>query len=283
MPDESAPELAIAGWWDDLMHDSDLPLDDNVRWWSDGVDSLVVSWVETPHHYPPSNGGPFTFQIVAEANGRITLNYGDMYEDDPDSDSGTIGMQGVYPQGFAISHMAPARSDYSLRILPPFWLLAETGAGLLSPGEEGHLPLLAVNDPGGWLIPEGEYTAWVHFQTNDPEQTQLDVPVQLRISMSDVNPGSPAQRPAEFWLGIAYPNPFNPATTIRFNLPQATRVDARLFNILGRETARLLDGEFFPAGEHRLVVDGSALASGIYLLRVEARGEVRTTKLMLLK
>ena len=283
MPDEDAPDLAVAGWWDDLMHDDLLPLDNYVRWWSNDTDSLVVSWVETPHYNPDNYGGPFTFQVVVEANGRITLNYGDMSEEDDLSDSGTIGMQGTYPQGFSVLHMSQSRSDYSVRILPPFWLRLEADSGVLAPGASGVLPLLATNNPGGWLVPEGEYNAWVRFNTNDPEHGEVDVPILLHIGEVGADPRTPQARPAEFWLGRAFPNPFNPATSISFGLPRAARVEARLFNILGQEASRLLEGDFLPAGEHRLAVDGSALASGIYLLRVEALGEARLAKLMLLK
>jgi len=80
----------------------------------------------------------------------------------------------------------------------------------------------------------------------------------------------------------AFPNPFNPSTTIAFDLPKAGHVSLRVFDLLGREVAVLKDG-FVEAGTHRVMFDGSGLPSGIYFARLDAAGFSQTKKLMLLK
>jgi hypothetical protein len=79
-----------------------------------------------------------------------------------------------------------------------------------------------------------------------------------------------------------YPNPFNPNTTIQYQLPDAANVKLTVFNMLGQETATLVD-EARPAGIYTVQFDGSRLASGVYFYRIQAGSYVNTKKLLLLK
>jgi len=88
--------------------------------------------------------------------------------------------------------------------------------------------------------------------------------------------------PKEFQLQQNYPNPFNPTTTIEFALPKQSNVTLKLFDILGREIATLVDAEL-ESGVHKINFDGKHLASGIYFYRIHADGFLKTKKLMLLK
>lgn len=88
--------------------------------------------------------------------------------------------------------------------------------------------------------------------------------------------------PTEFRLQQNYPNPFNPSTTIRFAIPRRSHVTLKLYDILGRKVATLVD-ERLQTGEHKVVFDASVLASGIYVYRIQAGKFVRSRKLMLLK
>ena len=90
-----------------------------------------------------------------------------------------------------------------------------------------------------------------------------------------------AARVASFALQ-AFPNPFNPATELRFSLPTAARVKLGVYDLLGREVTTLADAAF-TAGTHRVRFDGAARSSGIYFARLEAHGVVATSKLILLK
>ena len=80
-----------------------------------------------------------------------------------------------------------------------------------------------------------------------------------------------------------YPNPFNPATTIRFEVAvsdQHTRLE--VYDVLGRRVAVLVDG-VMPSGVHSVPFDGSGLASGVYLYRLETGGVILQRKMMLVK
>jgi hypothetical protein len=91
-----------------------------------------------------------------------------------------------------------------------------------------------------------------------------------------------ALMPKEFRLEQNYPNPFNPTTTIKFALPQSSAVTLKLYDILGRDVATLVDNEL-EAGEHKVIFDAKDLASGIYFYQIQAEDFVQAKKLTLLK
>ena len=79
-----------------------------------------------------------------------------------------------------------------------------------------------------------------------------------------------------------FPNPFNASTMIEYRLPNAQTVSIKVYDLLGREVARLADG-YAEAGSHRVTFDGGAFASGIYLARMHAGIFSQTRKLILVK
>jgi hypothetical protein len=99
--------------------------------------------------------------------------------------------------------------------------------------------------------------------------------------------GERAETPAMFALAQNYPNPFNPATTIRFTVPELTHVNVTIYDLLGRKMKSLLDGWVEP-GAHTMSWDGrndrqSSVASGAYVVRMEAKGFVATKKILLVR
>lgn len=91
-----------------------------------------------------------------------------------------------------------------------------------------------------------------------------------------------ASVPQTFRLHQNHPNPFNPSTTISFELPQAATVKLQVFDLLGRQVATLIDG-FKPAGQHRVLFDAGRLPAGEYLYRLQAGEYAETRKLVLMK
>ena len=88
--------------------------------------------------------------------------------------------------------------------------------------------------------------------------------------------------PLVYTLEQNYPNPFNPATTIRFSIPKSGQVRLKVFDILGREVATLLN-DVRDAGNYEVPFDARMLASGTYFYRLETAGFVETKKMLLLK
>jgi hypothetical protein len=88
--------------------------------------------------------------------------------------------------------------------------------------------------------------------------------------------------PKQFALEHNYPNPFNPSTTIKYELPRTSNVTLSVYDILGREVSVLVN-EKREAGVHEVKFDGSNLASGVYFYRLQAGDFVATNELVLLK
>lgn len=98
----------------------------------------------------------------------------------------------------------------------------------------------------------------------------------------EVSNESLEELPTQLWLAQNYPNPFNPSTNIEYQIPKSGLVKLTLFNTLGQEI-QILINEVRPAGNHKLNLNASGYASGMYLYRLEYEGEVLTRKLLLLK
>ncbi len=79
-----------------------------------------------------------------------------------------------------------------------------------------------------------------------------------------------------------YPNPFNPAVTISFNLPSATRVSLKIYNILGQEVETLVNNQVLE-GDQKYEWDGSRFGSGVYFYRLNTENVKRTGKMILAK
>ena len=90
------------------------------------------------------------------------------------------------------------------------------------------------------------------------------------------------EAPAQFVLSQAFPNPFNPQTSLTLTLAQAQPVRVAVYDVLGREVAVLQHGAL-PAGVHRLTFEATDLPSGTYLVRAVGTMTVQTRFVTLAK
>jgi hypothetical protein len=88
--------------------------------------------------------------------------------------------------------------------------------------------------------------------------------------------------PTSYALYNNYPNPFNPTTNIKYDLPKETKVSLKIYDILGREVATLVDTKQ-TAGRYEVNFNATKVASGVYIYRLIAGDFVQTMKMMLLK
>jgi len=95
-------------------------------------------------------------------------------------------------------------------------------------------------------------------------------------------PRSRTSAPLEFALHPPYPDPFNPITTISFELPHTDQVTLKVYNLLGQEVATLVNSRI-QAGSHSVPFNASGLASGIYFYRLRTSTQSKTKKMVLLK
>ena len=88
--------------------------------------------------------------------------------------------------------------------------------------------------------------------------------------------------PEKIALSQNYPNPFNPYTLINFDLPENSQVSLKVYDMLGREVAILVNGPI-KAGYHKVTFDAKNLASGMYIYRLIASNTIVTRKLTIIK
>jgi len=116
---------------------------------------------------------------------------------------------------------------------------------------------------------------------NPPGTTAPPVRYVYTVGLLAIKPVS-NEIPNEFRLYNNYPNPFNPVTKIRFDIPEAGTVTVKVFDIAGREAAVLVNSEL-KAGRYELPFDASSLSSGVYFYKISAGGFTDTKKMMLVK
>ena len=141
------------------------------------------------------------------------------------------------------------------------------------------------------MIMVGQWTEYTFGDLNDMDAVYIavtavdtagnesDYSAELRIELQQVR--------AQFTLGDAYPNPFNPDTNIPYVLPVDMEIDLRVYDILGRQVAVLRKG-LQPAGSYIAEWDGCSsdgrpAAAGIYFIRLRVGGFGLTRRVLLLK
>ena len=130
--------------------------------------------------------------------------------------------------------------------------------------EAGSTPQFKLLSGGKLINLEGEVSAWSDnglFMVSS--LTQVIVPVVFSLSQ-------------------AYPNPFNPVTTLSFAIPVDSEVSLSVYNLQGREVSTLISG-YIEAGYHSLVWNANQYSSGVYFVKMVAGEFVNTQKLMLIK
>ena len=130
--------------------------------------------------------------------------------------------------------------------------------------EAGDIPQFKLLKDGELINLEGNIPSW--------ENNQL----YIMSSLTEV------ALPEAFSLDRAYPNPFNPTTTLSFAIPVDSEVSLSIYNLQGRQVSTLIDGNM-EAGYHSVVWNADAQASGVYFVKMVAGEFVITQKLMLVK
>ncbi len=88
--------------------------------------------------------------------------------------------------------------------------------------------------------------------------------------------------PVSYNLFNPFPNPFNPTSTVIFDLPENSYVSIKLYSITGEEV-RTVVNEQMEAGRYPFLIDGNGLSSGVYLLRMVSNNFVSTKKIIMMK
>ena len=160
------------------------------------------------------------------------------------------------------------------------WLYCSTTNGIIAPGNSSYINVSfdATN------LVEGSYEASLHIINDDPDEGFLEIPVTLTVA-PPIEAGTIL--PAITQLHQNHPNPFNPTTTISFDLVNAGKVTLNVYNIKGGLIRTLASGNY-PVGLSSIVWDGKNknnkfVSSGIYFYKLNTENYEETKKMMLLK
>ncbi len=129
--------------------------------------------------------------------------------------------------------------------------------------------------------------------TFDGEITKFKNWISTRLTWLDANmPGRDNQEtgvqgasaiPEEFSLLQNYPNPFNPQTTIFYSIPQTSTVTLKVYDLMGREVAILIQNERKAPGNYEISFNASNLSSGVYFYKLQTQSYVETKRMVLIK
>ena len=150
-----------------------------------------------------------------------------------------------------------------------------------------HLPWTSDHSAGTKPVAECAVLSCIHFPLWRVAVTRFKRDKQFAYNyvewQRDIGDVSDERRqPVEFGLLDPSPNPFNPATVIRFSLPRAAQTTLTVFDVAGRRVATLTDG-LLPAGNHAVHFNGGALPSGLYFCSLRSGPFSATQKLCLVK
>jgi subtilisin family serine protease len=274
LPNGAAPMNLMAAFWDDLN-----PATGGQIFFYSDIDSAVISWISVPHF---SSGGPYTFQIVLTPNGGISYNYADMVDRLEES---TIGIQnGDGAIGLQVAYNQPYVHNELTIQFNSGWLSTNPAAGTINPA--GNQNVSVIFD--ATFLTEGVYTGSLTVSGSDMNHdlNPVNIPVTFHVTSTGIEDGL-VDLPKEFALSQNFPNPFNPSTEIRFDLPVQTFVSLQVFNVLGQRVKTLVGGEM-SAGYKSVAwngVDesGAEVSSGIYFYILKTGGKTFTKKMTMLR
>ena len=138
---------------------------------------------------------------------------------------------------------------------------------IVPPGQSGFINWQGIPSP--------------HFNDQWPLHLAWEFKDQ-QFGLEDAGVHQPAVLPSVMVLEQNYPNPFNPTTTIEFYIPQTDYVTIKIFDIVGREIATLMNRELV-TGHQTITWNGKNVSSGIYFIKLESGELVQTKKMVLLE
>jgi carboxyl-terminal processing protease len=169
------------------------------------------------------------------------------------------------------SQTSGADGNISLIYLPGGVVSVFTGLGVFYPD---YRPTQRIG-----IVPDIEVKQTIAGVRQGQDEV-LEKGIEYIVGTTDV--ARDGTSPAKFSLSQNYPNPFNPSTVISYQLPVYSHVTLKVFDLLGREVATLVNEEK-RAGSYEVTFNGKNLSSGVYFYRLQAGEFVQTKKLILQK
>ncbi|NLT52155.1 MAG: T9SS type A sorting domain-containing protein [Ignavibacteria bacterium] len=152
--------------------------------------------------------------------------------------------------------------------------LSYDNAELLT-GANSGLPVGDLN----WF--PAEYASWLTIKAQ--ENANAHTALYTGVIPQDPTDVEALEMPASSYrLDQNYPNPFNPSTTITFAVPEAGNVTLKVYDVIGKEVASLVNGQL-AADTYKVSFDAASLSSGVYLYTLSVGNFTQTKKMVLMK
>jgi hypothetical protein len=264
----------IAPLWDDL----NFQYDSKVYYEQQGNKFIVLF----ENVYCLSGEGPYTFQAILYNNEVIKLQYLNLQNL---VDSYTVGIQNYNKNdGLTIAYNENYLHDnMAILISVNSWIQASPLSGLIS--RQSSMDLNFTFTTNNFVL--GDYWACLQVESNDPDESIYNIPIHMVVSHTVGIGDQPEMQIKGFHLSQNTPNPFNPTTTIMYNIEQADHVELVVYNLLGQKVKTLVNKQQ-SAKMYRVVWDGNdergvQVASGIYIYRLKSGENVAINKMIFLK
>jgi len=183
-----------------------------------------------------------------------------------------VDSTGIVRNPLVVWHSSIAASSYHLQVSTDD-MFSTTAVDSTVADTTLQLDTLKANTKYYWRVEAfnasdtGDYSSVANFVTDDSIMTGVKVAGEI---------------PRGFALSQNYPNPFNPSTVIGYQLPAVSHVTLKVYDVLGREAATLVN-EKENAGYHTVTFNAGNLPSGLYFYRMQASNYSETKKLLLIK
>jgi hypothetical protein len=191
------------------------------------------------------NGVPFTTTIANHTETVLVDAYGSM----------------TMPGGNVLQALRVRRDDRYTSPSPPFYVRTISYSFMTKSGAVVEVVASDTSAPNSGTI-QTDGVTWSSTNTSGVEDED--------------------QIPTQYSLSQNYPNPFNPSTTISFSIPTSEFISLKVFDVLGKEIAALVNEEK-PAGSYNVNFDASQLSSGIYFYKLQAGNYFEMKKMILMK
>lgn len=259
IPTTAQPNNCLYPFWDD----QDFRVSGTVYYRNDAENNrFIVMYKDAPHYTPPG-GGPYTYEVIIYNDGRIYYQYLNMNAPlnsntiGTENSDGTIGLEIVFDNTYVHNNLA-IKIEKGLG-----WVDEVPSSGTITPSGNQNV---AVNFNSAGLLSNSSYVGNLTVGTNDP-LTPSKI-VRVRLNVGPVGISNPVTGiPTEFALNQNYPNPFNPSTKISYALPKDGFVSIKIYDILGKQIATLID-ENKRAGYYDVQFNADNFSSGMYFYHI---------------
>jgi hypothetical protein len=294
IPFPMGPPAMLAVFMDDLDDNGKEPfIDNNDNHIYDSGDEFITN-CGTPENpsYPchdynqdgeRKEGEPFNvFTFQDKAHHRFIVQWDELSNAEDDEDCGTTG---CVKETFQLMIYEDGENGQG-NIVFQYKEIHDIDDGRV--GKNGNLSTIGIESPdqnlGIQYLFRGKFLDGTTLQEGGLDGTAIQFYANQYI---EPNSGSFletefVEQPSSFQLIGAYPNPFNPATTVQYSLSEFSWINLSVYNIRGQKLTTLYNGQNIP-GKHSVDWNASAYASGVYFISLKVNGATITQKVLLLK